>query len=132
VPNSYVNDNGKPNLNNSNADNDNDNDARVSVRIEVTLTNALTPAANLTTGFGKFCLNFQSVGIVDEVEFKKRPQFQGCQFGARIGSNEVCCLMGFWGVFGEDELLQSFTTAGDRRLTKRVAIFFIDGRDKCC
>ena len=33
VPNSYVNDNGKPNLNNSNAEND--DNARVLVRIEI-------------------------------------------------------------------------------------------------
>ncbi|CAK9251835.1 unnamed protein product [Sphagnum jensenii] len=39
VPNSNVNDNGKPNLNNSNAEND--NDARVLVRIEVPLIDTL-------------------------------------------------------------------------------------------
>ena len=56
VPNSYVNDDGKPNLNNSNAEND--NNARVLVRIKVVLSNTLTPAANLTAGVGEFCLNF--------------------------------------------------------------------------
>lgn len=56
VPNSYVNDDGKPNLNNSNAEND--NNARVLVRIKAVLRNTLTPAANLTAGFSEFCLDF--------------------------------------------------------------------------
>ena len=67
VPNSNVNDNGKPNLNNSNAEND--NDARVLVRIEVTLIDAFTPAADLTASFGEFGLQFQSVCIINQVEF---------------------------------------------------------------
>lgn len=49
VPNSNVNDNGKPNLNNSNAEND--NNARVLVRIEVSLVYTFAPAADLATGF---------------------------------------------------------------------------------
>ena len=56
VPNSNVNDDGKPNLNNS--DTENDNDARVLVRIKAVLRNTLTPAANLTAGFSEFCLDF--------------------------------------------------------------------------
>lgn len=50
VPNSYVNDDGKPNLNNSNADND--NDARVSVRYDGKLSDAFAPAANLAACLG--------------------------------------------------------------------------------
>jgi hypothetical protein len=54
VPNSNVNDDGKPNLNNS--DTENDNDARVLVRIEVTLVYTFAPATDLTAGFGEFGL----------------------------------------------------------------------------
>ena len=54
VPNSYVNDDGKPNLNNSNAEND--NDARVLVRIEGDLVHTFTPAANLSASFREFSL----------------------------------------------------------------------------
>ncbi len=62
VPNSNVNDNGKPNLNNSDAEND--NDARVLVRIEVTLIDAFTPAADLTANFGEFGLQFECVSVI--------------------------------------------------------------------
>ena len=62
VPNSYVNDDGKPNLNNSNAEND--NDARVLVRIEVALVYTFTPAADLAACFGEFCLQFECIGII--------------------------------------------------------------------
>lgn len=54
VPNSNVNDGGKPNVNNSNAEND--NDARVLARIEVPLIDTFAPATNLTASFGEFGL----------------------------------------------------------------------------
>lgn len=62
VPNSNVNDNGEPNLNNSDAEND--NDARVLVRIKVLLADTFTPAANLAARFGEFGLQFQCVGVI--------------------------------------------------------------------
>ena len=65
VPNSYVNDDGKPNLNNSNAEND--NDARVLVRIETELIYTFAPAANLPTCFREFCLQFKGVSVIDEI-----------------------------------------------------------------
>ncbi|MEI7522496.1 MAG: hypothetical protein WCJ86_03440 [Candidatus Saccharibacteria bacterium] len=65
VPNSYVNDNGKPNLNNSDADND--NDARVSVRIEGSLINTFAPAADLAARFGEFGLYLERVGFIYQI-----------------------------------------------------------------
>ena len=62
VPNSYVNDDGKPNLNNSNAEND--NNARLLVRIKVLLADTFTPAADLAACFGEFCLQFECIGII--------------------------------------------------------------------
>lgn len=58
MPASIVNDNGKPNLNNSIADND--NDGRVLVRISkyALLNCAFAPAAYLASGFGKLSLHF--------------------------------------------------------------------------
>ena len=103
VPNSNVNDDSEPNLNNSNAEND--NDARVLVRIEETLVDAFTPAANLAACFSKLCLEFQGIGIIDEIEFQQCPQFQRGQFRTRVCGYEVGCLVTFGGVFGEDELL---------------------------
>lgn len=70
VPNSYLNDNGKPNVNNSNAEND--NDARVLVGMKVTLIYAFTPAANLTTGFSEFSLQFERISVIYQIKFQKR------------------------------------------------------------
>lgn len=128
MPNSYVNDNGKPNLNNSNVEND--NDARVLVRIEVVLGDTLTPAAYLTAGFGEFSLQFEGISVIYQVKFQKRSQFQRGQFSIGIGSDEVDSFMAFRCMFGEDQLLQRFATAGDRRLPKRIAILFIYRRDE--
>lgn len=66
VPNSNVNDDGKPNLNDSNAEND--NDARVLVRLGGTLVYAFAPATYLAASFGKFCLQFQSIRIIDKIK----------------------------------------------------------------
>lgn len=68
VPNSYVNDDGKPNLNNSNAEND--NDARVLVRIEVALVYTFTPAADLSASFREFSLQFEGVSVINEVKLQ--------------------------------------------------------------
>jgi hypothetical protein len=64
VPNSYVNDNGRPNFSNSNAEND--NVARVSVGMEGSLHNAFSPAANLSPCFCQFSLQFKYIGIINE------------------------------------------------------------------
>lgn len=68
VPNSYVNDDSKPNLNNSNAEND--NDARVLVRIEVALVYTFTPAADLSASFREFSLQFEGVSVINEVKLQ--------------------------------------------------------------
>ncbi len=68
VPNSNVNDDGKPNLNNSNAEND--NDARVLVRIEDDLVYTFTPAANLSASFREFSLQFEGVSVINEVKLQ--------------------------------------------------------------
>ncbi len=57
MPNSYVNNDGKPNLNNSNAENE--NDARLAVWcISVSLMHAFEPAANHSACFAQACLDF--------------------------------------------------------------------------
>lgn len=69
VPNSYVNDDGKPNLDNSNAEND--NDARVAVRcMGVGLMHASEPAACHPACFAQACLDFKHISFVGELEFK--------------------------------------------------------------
>ncbi len=57
VPNSYVNDDGKPNVNDSNVQNDNDGRALVRI-LEDNLCYAFAPAADLAAGFCKFGLDF--------------------------------------------------------------------------
>ncbi len=68
VPNSYVNDDGKPNLNNSNAEND--NDARVLVRIEVALVYTFTPAADLSASLRELSLQFEGVSVINKVKLQ--------------------------------------------------------------
>jgi hypothetical protein len=67
VPNSYVNNDGKPNLNNSNADNQ--NDARVAERYRVTrdLLHALEPATGHTASFAQACLDLENIRFVDKL-----------------------------------------------------------------
>lgn len=63
MPNSYVNNDGKPNLNNSNAENE--NDARLAVWcISVGLMHAFEPAPDHSTGFAQACLDFKYVRFV--------------------------------------------------------------------
>lgn len=60
VPWSNVNDDGKPNLNNSNATND--NKARLAMR--QSLHNTLAPATDLPAGVGELGLEFKDIGLV--------------------------------------------------------------------
>ena len=66
VPNSYVNNDGKPNLNNSNVDND--NDARVAEGYEDSqdLMHALEPASNHTASFAQTCLDLENVCFISK------------------------------------------------------------------
>lgn len=69
VPNSYVNNDGKPNLNNSNADND--NDVRLAERCKgESLMHAFEPATNHTACFAQACLDFQNICFVSKVKLK--------------------------------------------------------------
>lgn len=73
VPNSYVNNDGKPNLNNSNAENE--NDARLAVWcVGVGLVHAFEPAANHTACFAQTCLDFEYICFVCKLEFKNSSQ----------------------------------------------------------
>lgn len=72
MPNSYVNDNGEPNLNNSNAEND--NDARVSVRIEGSLPDTPAPAADLPPGFGELGVEFQDIGFINQFHLQNNSE----------------------------------------------------------
>ena len=128
VPNSNVNDDGKPNLNNSNAENN--NDARVLVMIEVILIDTFTPATNLAACFSELCLKFQSIGIIDEIEFQQCSQFECGEFCAGIRGYEVRCFVAFWCVFCKDKLLQGFTTTLHDRFGKGMAVFLVHGRDE--
>lgn len=66
MPNSYVNNDGKPNLNNSNAENE--NDARLAVWcISVSLMHAFEPAANHSACFAQACLDFKYIRFVGEL-----------------------------------------------------------------
>lgn len=66
VPKSYVNDNGKPKLNNTDADHR--DDARVAAGHEgIRLLAALKPTAYHTTGFAEARLQFQYVGLVGKL-----------------------------------------------------------------
>lgn len=65
VPNSYVNDDGKPNLNNSNADND--DDGRLAVRFRK-LLHTFAPATNLPAGFSQFSLKFKNISLVGKLK----------------------------------------------------------------
>ncbi len=66
MPNSYVNNDGKPNLNNSNAENE--NDARLAVWcISVGLMHAFEPAADHSACFAQACLDFKYVRFVGEL-----------------------------------------------------------------
>lgn len=69
VPNTYVNNDGKPNLNNSNADNG--NDVRLAERHKgESLMHAFEPAADHTACFAQACLDFQYIGLVRKVKLK--------------------------------------------------------------
>lgn len=75
MPNSYVNNDGKPNLNNSNAENE--NDARLAVRcIGVGLMHAFEPAADHSTCLAQACLDFEYICFICELEFKDGSQVQ--------------------------------------------------------
>ena len=67
VPNSYVNNDGKPNLNNSNAEND--NDARLAVRYlwRQDLMHALEPAPDHPAGFAQACLDLENVCFISKL-----------------------------------------------------------------
>ena len=83
MPNSYVNNDGKPNLNNSNAENE--NDARLAVRcIGVGLMHAFEPAADHSACFAQACLDFEYICFVRELKFKYGSQVQRCHFGERV------------------------------------------------
>ena len=83
MPNSYVNNDGKPNLNNSNAENE--NDARLAVWcISVGLMHAFEPAAYHTACLAQACLDFKDICFVCEVEFKYRPQMERGHFGKGV------------------------------------------------
>lgn len=63
MPNSYVNDDGQPNLENDDADFD--NDARVAVRYRVgNLLGAFTPPADHAAGFTELCLDLEDVRLI--------------------------------------------------------------------
>jgi len=73
VPNSYVNNDGKPNLNDSNAENE--NDARLAVWCTgAGLVHAFEPAANHTACFAQTCLDFEHICFVCKLEFKNGSQ----------------------------------------------------------
>lgn len=99
VPNSYVNNDGKPNLNNSDADND--NDVRLAERYKGgNLVHAFEPAANHAACFAQTCLDFQNICFICKVKLKYCPQMQGSHLGKSIGLKQVTCFHRFGGVFG--------------------------------
>lgn len=98
MPNSYVNNDGKPNLNNSNAENE--NDARLAVWcMRVGLMHAFEPAANHPACFAQACLDFKYVRFVGEFKLKDGSQVQRCHLGQCICFEQIACLHRFGSVF---------------------------------
>lgn len=82
VPNSYVNNDGNPNLNNSNAENE--NDARLAVWCMGGLMGAFEPAANHTACLAQAPLDLKHICFVSEFKLKNCPQMQRCHLGKGI------------------------------------------------
>lgn len=126
MPNSYVNDDGKPNLDNSNADNE--NEARVSVRSEGDnqLGQALAPAADLAAGVGQACLEFEQIRFVGQLELQYGAQQQGSQFGTGVGLDQMGGFHGLGCMLGQQQCRERCLQVADGRFAERVAVSLID------
>lgn len=94
-----MNNDGKPNLNNS--DVDNENDTRLAERCKGdSLMHAFEPAAYHTACLAQACLDFKDICFVCEVEFKYRPQMERGHFGECVCFEQITCLIWLWGVLG--------------------------------
>jgi hypothetical protein len=94
-----VNNDGKPNLNNSEADNE--NDARLAARCKgYSLMHAFEPAAYHTACFAQACLDFKDICFVCEVKLKYCPQVKRSHFGKGVCFEQITRLVRFWCVLG--------------------------------
>lgn len=79
-----MNNDGKPNLNNSNVENDNDARVAEGYMGKQDLMHAFEPAAGHTASFAQACLDLENVCFVSKLEFKNCPQMQRCHFSKGI------------------------------------------------